>query len=210
MASRRQQRKEKQHASLLSEKEVRAPETPEEATPPANHGAEGAATQALEPKPVELAVGQSTEEPHVNYIDSVDIKKGSYLLINQHVAKVVELSTSKTGKHGGCKVAVIALDVFNGRKYQELYCSSRKVEVPEVSKVELQVARISDDLKVCRLVREDGTAYPTPLPLEEDDPVADKIVQLHRAGTPVTAQVLRAMGREKIVFCREKPAARRG
>jgi len=42
---------------------------------------------------------------------------------------VVEVSTSKTGKHGHAKCHFVALDIFTNRKMEELVPSSHNLEV---------------------------------------------------------------------------------
>ena len=47
------------------------------------------------------------------------IKKGMYILIKDNPCKVVEVTTSKTGKHGHAKAHITAIDIFTGKKYEE-------------------------------------------------------------------------------------------
>ena len=47
----------------------------------------------------------------------------------RRVAQVVEVSTSKTGKHGHAKCHFVALDIFTNRKMEELVPSSHNLEV---------------------------------------------------------------------------------
>merc|ERR1719337_217753 len=39
-----------------------------------------------------------------------DLKKGGYVMIKEHPCKIVELSSSKTGKHGHAKVHFVGID----------------------------------------------------------------------------------------------------
>merc|ERR1711982_112232 len=48
------------------------------------------------------------------------IKKNGYMIIKGRPCKVVDTSTSKTGKHGSAKVHFTAIDIFNGKKYEEI------------------------------------------------------------------------------------------
>merc|ERR1711879_46690 len=48
------------------------------------------------------------------------IKKNGYMIIKGRPCKVVDTSTSKTGKHGSAKVHFTAIDIFNGKKYEDL------------------------------------------------------------------------------------------
>lgn len=43
--------------------------------------------------------------------------------------QVVDVSTSKTGKHGHAKCNFVGIDIFTNKKYEEMAPSSHNVEV---------------------------------------------------------------------------------
>ncbi|KAK5138581.1 Eukaryotic translation initiation factor 5A [Meristemomyces frigidus] len=59
--------------------------------------------------------------------------------------KIVEMSTSKTGKHGHAKVHLIGTDIFTGKKLEELCPSTHNMKVPIVRRLEYQLLDISED-----------------------------------------------------------------
>ena len=56
-------------------------------------------------------------------------RKGSHLMIKGHACKIVDMSTSKTGKHGHAKCKFTAVDIFDGSKHEMLESSTHNVEV---------------------------------------------------------------------------------
>jgi len=60
-----------------------------------------------------------------------------------HPAKIVEMSTSKTGKHGSAKCHLIGLDIFTGKKIEGLFGSTDDVTLPDLDKVDMLVRVVS-------------------------------------------------------------------
>ncbi|TPP40692.1 translation elongation factor IF5A [Leishmania donovani] len=58
------------------------------------------------------------------------LKKGGYVCINGRPCKVIDLSVSKTGKHGHAKVSIVATDIFTGNRLEDQAPSTHNVEVP--------------------------------------------------------------------------------
>ena len=70
------------------------------------------------------------------------LRKNGFVVIKGRPCKIVDMSTSKTGKHGHAKVHLVALDIFTGKKLEELCPSTHNMDVPNVSRRELQLVSI--------------------------------------------------------------------
>ncbi|KAK3743407.1 hypothetical protein QZH41_011536, partial [Actinostola sp. cb2023] len=66
------------------------------------------------------------------------LRKNGYVVIKGRPCKIVEMSTSKTGKHGHAKIHFVALDIFTQKKYEDLCPSTHNMEVPHVKRTDYQ------------------------------------------------------------------------
>uniref|UniRef100_A0AC35U972 Eukaryotic translation initiation factor 5A n=1 Tax=Rhabditophanes sp. KR3021 TaxID=114890 RepID=A0AC35U972_9BILA len=73
------------------------------------------------------------------------IRKNEYVMIKGRPCKVVEMSTSKTGKHGHAKVHMVAIDIFTGKKCDDICPSTHNMDIPVVKRKEYQLLTINED-----------------------------------------------------------------
>jgi translation initiation factor 5A len=131
------------------------------------------------------------------------LRKNGFVVIKNRPCKIVDMSTSKTGKHGHAKVHLVALDIFTGKKYEDLSPSTHNMDVPNVSRREYQLLDISDD-GFLNLMDEDGVLKDdVRMP---DGEIGDKINKLFKVDEKDTnVIVLTSMGEEAAVEAKEAP-----
>merc|ERR1711976_911483 len=83
-----------------------------------------------------------------------EIRKGSFLMIKGHPCKCAEVSTSKTGKHGHAKAHIVGIDIFTGKKCEDLCPTSHNMSEPIVKKFEYTVMDVGDDGSLSLLTAE--------------------------------------------------------
>merc|ERR1712176_1231865 len=113
----------------------------------------GAATMADDEPTFETADSGAS---HTYPQQAGEIRKGSFLMIKGRPCKCVEVSTSKTGKHGHAKAHIVALDIFTNKKYEDLCPTSHNLEVPFVKRTEYQVLIADADTGEVSLLLENG------------------------------------------------------
>ncbi|KAJ3697833.1 hypothetical protein LUZ61_001538 [Rhynchospora tenuis] len=110
--------------------------------------------------------------------------------------KVVEVSTSKTGKHGHAKCHFVGIDIFNNKKLEDIVPSSHNCDVPHVNRTDFQLIDISEDGFVSLLTENGGTKDDLRLPTDEN--LLTQLKDGFDAGKDLVVTVMSAMGEEQI------------
>jgi translation initiation factor 5A len=128
------------------------------------------------------------------------IRKNGFIVIKNRPCKVVDVSTSKTGKHGHAKCHFVGVDIFTGKKYEDLTPSSHNSDVPHVNRQEYTLLDIMEDGYVSLLDENGNNRDDLTLPKGTDDAekLAKQIQDDFDAGKELTLTVLKAMGEEMI------------
>jgi len=124
------------------------------------------------------------------------LRKNGFVMIKARPCKIMEMSTSKTGKHGHAKVHLVGLDIFNGKKYEDLCPSTHNIDVPNVTRSDFQLIDVSDDGFVSLMNDKGETRDDLKLPEGE---MGTKIREEFAKETSVIVTVMAAIGEEVII-----------
>ncbi|KAJ8142649.1 hypothetical protein OXX80_005119 [Metschnikowia pulcherrima] len=131
------------------------------------------------------------------------LRKNGHVVIKSRPCKIVDMSTSKTGKHGHAKVHLVAIDIFTGKKLEDLSPSTHNMEVPNVRRAEYQLLDIDDGF--LSLMTNDGdTKDDVKIP---DGELGDKIQSEFDDGKDLLITIISAMGEEAAISFKEAPKA---
>ena len=121
------------------------------------------------------------------YTVAKELKIGKYVLIDDIPCRVVEIESSKPGKHGAAKMRVTAIGIFEGQKKTLLTPGDADVESPIIDRKDVQIMSVSG--KTAQVM--DKNSYEM-----YDLEIPDEFVSQAESGKE--AEVLEAMGRKKM------------
>jgi len=125
------------------------------------------------------------------------LRKNGFVVIKNRPCKIVEMSTSKTGKHGHAKVHMVGIDVFTNKKYEDICPSTHNMNVPNVTRKDYQLVDINND-GFLTLMDENTGDMKEDLKVPDDDMGKD-IQKRFDDGETFNVTVMTAMGEEKAV-----------
>jgi len=129
------------------------------------------------------------------------LRKGGHVVIKTRPCKIVDMSTSKTGKHGHAKVHLIAIDIFTGKKLEDICPSTHNMEVPNVNRQEYQLVNVDEGF--LNLMTSDGTAKDD-VKVPEGE-LGSQIESEFEAGKDLLVTVVSSMGEEMALSVKEAP-----
>lgn len=107
-------------------------------------------------------------------------------------SQVADVSTSKTGKHGHAKCVFVGIDIFTGKKMEDLTPSSHNCDVPHVTRTDYTLLDVTDDGFVS-LMQENGDLkddLTLPKGTDEAEKLAVQIKADFEAGKELIVSVL--------------------
>jgi translation initiation factor 5A len=135
-------------------------------------------------------------------IQAGSVKKGSHIVLKGFPCKVVDISTSKTGKHGHAKASITGVDIFTGKKYQDISPTSHNMMQPVVSRKDYQLIEIAEDNFVTLMDDEGNIREDLSIDISIDE-VHKKIKNDFISNKNLTITVLKCMQKEKIIASKE-------
>merc|ERR1712043_130853 len=123
------------------------------------------------------------------------LRKNGHVMIKDRPCKIVEMSTSKTGKHGHAKVHMVAIDIFTGKKLEDICPSTHNMEVPNVKRKDYQLLAMDDDFLS---LMDDGGDTRDDLKCPDGD-IGDQIRTAIDNETDILCTVLQACGEECVI-----------
>jgi translation initiation factor 5A len=125
-------------------------------------------------------------------------RKGTNIILKDKPCKVVEMSTSKTGKHGHAKVNFTGIDIFTAKKYKEIQGSTHPMLTFESTKSEWGVMSCEEDGSLSLIDEKGNTRDDLSLPADEE--IAKGIRDAQEKGEKeVFVSVLTALGQDQIM-----------
>jgi translation initiation factor 5A len=127
------------------------------------------------------------------------LRKNGHVVIKGRPCKIVDMSTSKTGKHGHAKVHLVAIDIFTGKKLEDLSPSTHNMDVPNVKRNEYQLIDIDDGF----LNLMDDGANPKDDVKVPDNELGKQIKEAFDEGKDLLVTIQAAMGEEAAISFKE-------
>ena len=116
-----------------------------------------------------------------------ELREGKYVLIDDIPCKIVEIESSKPGKHGSAKMRITAIGIFEGQKKTLLSPGDADVDVPIIERRNVMILSVSgSNAQVMDQTTNEVYDLEVPSELQND------------AAPGKEAEVIEAMGRKKM------------
>ncbi|XP_071840901.1 eukaryotic translation initiation factor 5A-1-like [Apostichopus japonicus] len=124
------------------------------------------------------------------------LRKNGHVMIKDRPCKIVEMSTSKTGKHGHAKVHMVGIDIFTAKKYEDICPSTHNMNVPHIKRTDMQLLDIDDDGFLSLMSEGGDTREDIRVPQGD---IGDEIKEKHSKDEQILVTILSAMNEEMAV-----------
>ena len=135
-------------------------------------------------------------------MEAGQIRKSGHIMIKGNPCKVIDVSTSKTGKHGHAKCNFVATDIFTGKKLEDIVPSTHGTTVPNVFRSEYTLLDITDEDYLSLMDEGGETREDLKMP-ERPEELVKSIREGFDAGDSLILAVVKAMGEEHVMACKK-------
>jgi translation initiation factor 5A len=138
---------------------------------------------------------EGTQSGALTYpVQCSSLRKNGYAMLKGKPCKIVDMSTSKTGKHGHAKVNLVGVDIFDGKKYEDMSPSTHNMEVPNVKRMEYNLIDVTEEGYLSLM--DDGGEIRDDLHCNHNQDLLAEIQKKFDNGDEMMISVLSAMGKE--------------
>lgn len=122
------------------------------------------------------------------------LRRGMHILIHDEFpCKILDLTVSKTGKHGHAKANITCVDIFTDKKYEIKESTSHGIMCPNVVKEDFQLIDLDDEGNVTYM--EPSGEFNTSIKIDNKGEIFEAIKKDMAAGnTDLVINVCSAMG----------------
>jgi len=132
-------------------------------------------------------------------MEAGQVKKGGHMMIKGKPCKILNISVSKTGKHGYAKCNFTAVDIFTGKKLEDMVPSTHGTTVPVVKRSDWEIIDIGEDGELTLMDEGGNQKTDVNLPPYPED-MAQEIRDAWAEGeNQVSVTVQAAVGNEQVV-----------
>jgi translation initiation factor 5A len=146
-----------------------------------------------------MELTEQNECETIYYAQANDLNVGDHILANSiFPCKIKEKRTSKTGKHGGCKVTFVVTDIFTEKKIDLMCKSQDRVAVPIITKHEYQLIDINDETPAYLTLMSDRGENREDIQLPQNE-LGQRLQSDFSQGKDITIVIQKAMKFEGVV-----------
>jgi len=120
-------------------------------------------------------------------IEAHHVKKGSMVMLKGHPCKIMDVKTSKTGKHGHAKCNITGIDVLTSKKYNEVHPGHIILSEFDLKKDEYELTNL-DEKDNTVSVMDDKTAALISFQLDLEHEVTPKLLEAWKGSQTAGAE----------------------
>lgn len=137
-------------------------------------------------------------------VSAGSLKKGMHVLAkDEFPCKIIEVTTSKTGKHGHAKAHITCVDIFTDKKYELNESTSHRLMCPNVTKEDFQLIDVDEEGNVTYM--EKNGDFNTSIKLDTSSELFESIRKdLNDGNSDILVSICSAMGHSAILSYRKE------